>query len=59
MYATKSEKASESFISVLNYAVRDAPDDASAPGVLCKVAIRCISTHGRLPSGHPEPRRRG
>ena len=43
-YATKSEKASESFLSVLNYAVGDAPDGGSAAGVLRKVAIRCLST---------------
>ena len=43
-YAAKSEKASESFLSVLNYAVGDAPDGGSAAGVLRKVAIRCLST---------------
>ena len=53
-YATKSEKASESFFSVLNYAVGDAPDGGSAAGVLRKVAIRCLST-GLSKPRHHEP----
>jgi hypothetical protein len=43
-YATKAEKASESFLSVLNHAIGDAPEEGSAAGVLRRVAIRCLST---------------
>ena len=43
-YATKCEKASESFNHVLRYALDDADDDASAGAILRKLAVRTIST---------------